>query len=109
MPSIWKKMGKIYPIFSKNMDPLKREKPGCMAGRAGHLVADLTLIAAVPPSWSAAMPIMPDSHLPQQNRADSGTAKILTPSLRPEAQSYIQVVHLVVDYISLTLISVAFL
>ena len=32
MPSIWTKTGKIYPLISRNMGPLKREKSACMAG-----------------------------------------------------------------------------
>ena len=35
----------------------------------------LTMILTVPPPCPAAVPILPVSHLPQQNAADSGTAK----------------------------------
>ena len=35
----------------------------------------LTMILAVSPSCNTAMPILPDSYLPQQNMADGGTAK----------------------------------
>ena len=46
--------------------------------KEGHLVADLgwdELILIAPPPCPVAMPILPDSHLPQQNLADSATGK----------------------------------
>ena len=46
--------------------------------KEGHLVADLgwdELILIAPPPCPVAMPILPDSHLPQQNLAESGKAK----------------------------------
>ena len=64
--------------------------------REGHLVADLGWLLAVLPRCCAAMPILPHSHLPHQNMADSGTAEnkfnptqvrdqIRHPDLRPDA------------------------
>ena len=47
--------------------------------RASHVLADwvlLTLIWDVPPSCPVAQPLLPNSHQPKQNWADSGTVKI---------------------------------
>ena len=47
--------------------------------RVSHLLVDLgwvDLDFSVPPSCIAAQPLLPNSHQPRQNRADSGTLKI---------------------------------